>query len=763
MIKLFIYIQIICFSIVISYGQSNRVDSLSNELKNAKHDTTRVRLLNELTVISFKDSATAFNYCRSALDISQKLNYIEGQALATYYIGSTYLVNGVYPKAIKYYKESQSLFLLEQNDFRLMKTHLNIGSAYFYMGQRDSAITNYHHSLIICRQIGDTTHLLMNLENLATLYDSKEEEYNAIPCIEEAIRIREKPKYSNGKANLLLVKGNIHNSTGDFEQALSAFQEGLTSTEKQKDSTMMALFYYSIGFVHDKLNNTAEALTYIKNALELNTLRGEDSKQILCLNGLSTMYVNQGEDSLALTCLKEAKQIAERINSDVERADVQYSLGQYYSDKAPQTALSYYNNALEIRQKIRLLPEVASCYARIADVYNASNQFNLALENAMLAYEIRKDHARKDQLINSLQQLANIYASLKDFKTAFDFHVQYKGLQDSIFSNEKIKAITALEMQHKFDKERQLALSEQQKMEVVKNEEDKRQRLIRNTFVGGFIVMLLIALGVFRSYQLKRRANQELARQKNEIKKQADELKVVNIKQKELVKIKDKFFSIIAHDLRGPLGNLYNLGELLLLSHEELQDERKKVMMEAIVQDAKASYGLLDNLLNWACSNSDNLLVTPVKIGVREITNEVIDLLENTAKSKEIELINAIKHNWCIYADYNMISTVLRNLIANAVKFTPVNGRVEISAELDVDIVKVTVTDTGVGMSSEVMATVFDRSTMYSTPGTIREKGTGLGLILSKEFIDRNKGEIGVESQVGVGTKIWISLPLGSS
>lgn len=233
-----------------------------------------------------------------------------------------------------------------------------------------------------------------------------------------------------------------------------------------------------------------------------------------------------------------------------------------------------------------------------------------------------------------------------------------------------------------------------------------------------------------------------------------------NLQLEELVKLKDKFFSIIAHDLRGPLGNLFNLGELLLLSHDDLQDERKKVILEAIVQDAKASYGLLDNLLNWARANSENLQPVPVKINIKFLVNEVLELLMNSANAKEIKLDSDISAEIQGFADYNMISTVLRNLVANAIKFTPIQGDVCIYAQLCDKVIKITVADTGVGMSADVLASVFNRSTMHSTPGTLREKGTGLGLILSKEFVQRNNGEITVESEVGVGTKMSFTLPI---
>lgn len=228
----------------------------------------------------------------------------------------------------------------------------------------------------------------------------------------------------------------------------------------------------------------------------------------------------------------------------------------------------------------------------------------------------------------------------------------------------------------------------------------------------------------------------------------------------DLVRLKDKFFSIISHDLRAPLGNLFNLGELLLKSQDDIDADKKRVILEALVKDAKSSYGLLDNLLNWACANSNNLQQNPRDVKVARLVNECVDLLDSSAKSKNIDVETILPDDLTVYVDYNMISTVLRNLIANAIKFTPQDGLVKVHCELlKLGKVKISITDTGVGMDDELIETLFDKDNMYSTLASINETGTGLGLILSKEFIDRNKGEIGVVSKVGEGTTIWIILP----
>lgn len=223
--------------------------------------------------------------------------------------------------------------------------------------------------------------------------------------------------------------------------------------------------------------------------------------------------------------------------------------------------------------------------------------------------------------------------------------------------------------------------------------------------------------------------------------------------------IKDKFFSIIAHDLKNPLSTLLSYSLALVKNFERLETEKIKKGINSLNISAGRAYNLLSDLLMWARSHSGKMEYKPEEIDLGHMAKENVELLHDRAKEKSIYISSEINEGLLIYSDKNMVSTVLRNLLTNAIKFTSENGTVKVSSEVEGDNLKITVRDTGIGISEENIENLFRLDTFYRTLGTDNEKGTGLGLILCKEFIDILKGEIWVESEPDKGSRFIFTLP----
>lgn len=234
-----------------------------------------------------------------------------------------------------------------------------------------------------------------------------------------------------------------------------------------------------------------------------------------------------------------------------------------------------------------------------------------------------------------------------------------------------------------------------------------------------------------------------------------------NLKLSELNKSKDKFFSIIAHDLRGPLGGLQQIGELLWLNN--ISDEKRDQLTKSLYQNSKLTFNLLDNLLKWANTNAGLIIYKPYKLNFREIVLNNVRLFNSQVKLKNIKLSCNFEKDLFVYADYDMVDTVIRNLISNAIKFTPINGIIDIIID-KIDVAQNTCTiaiiDNGIGITKETLLKVFEINSIVSTFGTNKEKGTGLGLKLCKEFLTINKGNIKIESHLEKGTKVYLTLPI---
>lgn len=242
--------------------------------------------------------------------------------------------------------------------------------------------------------------------------------------------------------------------------------------------------------------------------------------------------------------------------------------------------------------------------------------------------------------------------------------------------------------------------------------------------------------------------------QKNEIAKKNEELVSLN-------SMKDKFFSIIAHDLKNPLNSLIGFSDLLIGRKLALSDEKRDKYIELINKSANNLFNLLENLLEWARSQTNTLKIEKAPVDVNELIDENIELMKALAESKRIDLIADKRTDVVAFVDRTLLSTVIRNLVSNAIKFTPECGQITVSSER-MNSAVVRVRDTGVGMSQEQVENLFSLDKNSSTPGTNNEKGTGLGLIIVREFIEKNNGTLSVVSDVGKGTTFTIEVPLSS-
>ena len=235
------------------------------------------------------------------------------------------------------------------------------------------------------------------------------------------------------------------------------------------------------------------------------------------------------------------------------------------------------------------------------------------------------------------------------------------------------------------------------------------------------------------------------------------ELEIQELKQSNITK--DNLISIIGHDLKNPLTGIVGFSEMLGEEYLTISREQIKEYQTIIHRQSKSMFDLLENLLMWSRAQSGKIKVQPIEIDIRKMTESCFELLETAAVNKKISLVNNVPKTIRAYADSMMVLTVIRNLISNAIKFTPVGGRINVEGAVQVGNVIVSISDNGVGISPDKIEKVFENSQMTSSIGTLGEKGTGLGLYICKEFVEINDGRIWIESERNVGTTVFFTLP----
>ncbi|MFH1852528.1 MAG: HAMP domain-containing sensor histidine kinase [Candidatus Neomarinimicrobiota bacterium] len=262
--------------------------------------------------------------------------------------------------------------------------------------------------------------------------------------------------------------------------------------------------------------------------------------------------------------------------------------------------------------------------------------------------------------------------------------------------------------------------------------------------IGG-LSLTVFSILIFNLYHGKKQMLKIVDQQKNEL--------------QDLVATKDKFFSIIAHDLRGPIGNLLSFSEVMLEDYDSFGEDEIKRMVASISSMSASTFQLLENLLDWARSQTNQIKVVIKDHNLSRMIDDCVNLLVPQTNSKSIRITSRIPEDICISADQRMLATVFRNLLNNAIKFSRRGGDIEISAFRENGYVRINFRDYGTGIPAPVLANLFQIAGHESRNGTEGETGSGLGLVLCQEFVRKNNGELLVDSTVGVGTTFSVIVP----
>jgi len=305
---------------------------------------------------------------------------------------------------------------------------------------------------------------------------------------------------------------------------------------------------------------------------------------------------------------------------------------------------------------------------------------------------------------------------------------------------------------------------------------------VMKQYIGGIVInyIILWSIGIagivfafvkIRKHLILNAENETIIMQQNEemrtlienLNKTNNQIKAKNDELDTLNATKDKFFSIIAHDLKSPFTSLIGYSKMLTKNFEKYSDEKKKNYIMNIEKASSSTYQLLENLLTWSRSQTGKLNFEPQNVLLKQLCLESYEPLMTIAENKNISIHNTINAEWKVFVDSNLIQTILRNLISNALKFTYPAGAIHISAtELDTQMIEISVTDNGMGMDSKTMESLFKIDSKTSNIGTNDEEGTGLGLILCKEFVEKHGGKIWVESTISEGSTFKFSVPKGT-
>ncbi|MCF8303252.1 MAG: hypothetical protein K9I94_08260 [Bacteroidales bacterium] len=462
-------------------------------------------------------------------------------------------------------------------------------------------------------------------------------------------------------------------------------------------------------------------------------------------NNLGNVYNSiPGKTDSAVYYLKKAIKVSEKGSKFGSKLSAYINLGNVYFEKEPEKALAWYTKAREMPLFEQGLYQKAGVIINMGGVN--IDLGNLDTAKSLLYNGIR--YARRGGYLNfernAYESLIRIDSIRENIDSAMAHFNKVRQLSDSI-KNENIRNRVS-ELEIEYETEKMEAENEQLKKENRLNQQlIQKQNYIVIISISASLILILFIIWIYISNRRVKRLNQQLEEQNQELEK--------------LNNTKDKFFSIVAHDLKSPFNTLIGFLEELHDNYDEFTDEEKRKIIKDLKTSSENAYKMLVNLLDWARSQRGKIEIKPREIKVRNFVNEELAYVKERAGGKTQDFRNEIPETLSVYADPTMTSTVLANLINNAIKFTPRGGSIILSGSRNNGNAQILVKDTGTGIPPEKQQNLFDPGSEFRQQGTEDEKGTGLGLIICKEFINKMNGNIGVRSKPGEGSTFYFTLP----
>ena len=559
-----------------------------------------------------------------------------------------------------------------------------------------------------------------------------------------AVKVNDKERISMAYANL----GIAYEVKSDYHHALQNLYKALEISEKLDDIKALIRIYNNIGLIYIDLKNYKQGLVFYNKALELSYKNKKERNISHLLNNIGDIYLQKNEYKKALNYFYKALIINKKINAINGIGINLTNIGICYI------------NIKNYEKGIEMIYKSISNYGNSSNLYNTYNNYELGRAYYLMSQDKKYINDKNSYLDKSTSLFEEVlkdftkYNSLKDiqdthfylskchknkrnFEIALNHFEIYSTIKDSIYSKDNEKKMANLEFQREIDlKDQQIEIQNLS----IKSETRKVYLLI--------VVSIAVAtlLGLFLFLYIYNRKNNQILKEKNAL--------ISSINNQ-----KDKFYSIIAHDLKGPFNGFLGLTELMADDIDNMSNTEIKFAASNMRSSAKNLFNLLENLLEWSRMEQNLIPFNPKEYQLESFVLDSIVTLRDNVIKKEISINTKIPSSLAIFADKNMFQAIIRNVVLNAIKFTPKKGTIDIQARQKNSNIIITVKDTGIGMCQKTINDLFKIDIKNNRVGTDNEPSTGLGLVLCKEFIEKHDGEIWAESEEGNGSTFYISFP----
>lgn len=580
--------------------------------------------------------------------------------------------------------------------------------------------------------------------NLGVYYYVKSEHQNSLIELKKALAIAEEINNTKIIINIYNFLGITYTSIDDYANALNSYLKGLKIADNLKDNKSLSIFNSNIALLYSSQQDYEQALYFYDKATEINNRTDDKILIAQPMSNMASIYADIGEYNKAMLNINESIKTFKKENIYDWLAHAYKVKGKIYlTQKKYKWAINWLEESLLLHNKIEDNIEKIQLLNYLAEAYLGIKKNNLSKKYALEVYHKSLEINNSEHIQKAAKTLYLVCKSENNISEALKYHEIFQETSEFRAKNINTRGLTMLKAK--------IAYEEQEKKLIQQNKKElkKKQNYIYLVILITLISFFVIAL-ILKSRKVHQKLNTKLNKQKLALIKRETELKNSN-------ETKNMLFSIIGHDLRGPIGALEAL--LNLFKMGDLNSSDFLNMIPKLQKDVNHISFTLNNLLSWSLTQMNGANTNPTKLIFNELVNENINFLNEISTKKTITINNILHDRIQIWSDRNQVDIIVRNLLSNALKFTPKNGTITIkSLERDNSWV-ISIEDTGVGMDKYTQEKIFKKDTNITTYGTNNEKGTGIGLSLCKDMVEKNNGTIWVESTLNKGSIFFFTLP----
>lgn len=646
------------------------------------------------------------------------------------------------------------------NEIAIHYGRLNIDSSLHYSNKAKQIASNNNYDKGLATSYSYT----------ARAYIEKSEFKLAISNFHEALKLFKSLKDSANILDTYRGLSYVASYSASQLKTLNYNLNALSYAEQLKDTVSLSIILNNIGAIYKKLNNYESSLKYFTKALALVPENAVEDIAIAYSN-IGVLKIENGKTEAAVNNYKELLKILPQVKNSYLLAYLQLSIAGYYNAVKDFKSSRYYiDNAIKISDSLNYHHIKTRLLRKEAEMFLGQKNYKKCVASLDKCIAISNKLNIREEFPSIYKMKAEAYSNLNQPAKAYDSSIQAINYTDSLQISKVSGFLDEFEEQRTKDAMERLQLQEALKDQQIKNAAYKMKARSWMAFVTIVLLLLIICLIAYSFFKSKKK-NKILTSQHTTIKKQKllleeniQKLKVSEINLKKLNATKDKFFSIISHDLKSPFNSIIGFSSELSDYYDSYDNKERKTMIDMIKGTSQATLTLLENLLSWSQSQSGYIKLKPESYKLKSLIKNGISAYLGSADIKNIKVTNNINKDTIVFTDKETVKIIVSNLFNNAIKYSKNGGEITLSSKnIKNQKIEVCIADSGIGMNESILKGLFNIEDNVSRPGTAEEKGTGLGLILCKEFVTKNGGEIRVESIVNKGSKFYFTLPICKS